>query len=237
MKKTVYYNDFVQAFIDHNREDNFSREALELIYDYLICYEESTGQEIELDVISICGEYSEEDILEFAKSNLDIEDFRYLLEENDNEEEIFDFSTYEKRVDELVLNIPTIYVDFTTELYKDYKIIGNKKVRREDEEGYYRILLIGILDENKEWIDSTNVYLVTDLDYNFAGIALTNEEAKEIGEQMPVKENERIADKKEFNVWEDMDLAFIREAVQEHLIDLSRFVGFTSHNTVVYEDY
>jgi len=232
MKKTVYYNDFVQAFIDHNREDSFSREALELIYDYLICYEENTGEEIELDVISICGEYSEEDILTFAKNNLDIEDF---FDEDKDEEEIFDFSTYEKRVDKLVLNIPNLYVDFTTELYKDYKIIGNKKVRREDEEGYYRILLIGILDENGEWIDSTNVYLVTDLDYNFAGIALTNEEAKEIGEQIPIKERETEENKDKS--WEDLDLDIIREAVEDDLVDSGLFVGVTSQDIVVYQVY
>jgi hypothetical protein len=232
MKKSVYYNDFVQEFIDYNREDSFSREALELIYDSLICYEEDTGEEIELDVIYICGKYSEEDILEFAKRELDINDLIY---EEEDEEEIFDFSTYEKRVDELVFNIPNLYVDFTTELYKDYKIIGNKKVRREDEESYFRILLIGILAENGEWIDSSNVYLVTDLDYSFAGIALTNEEAKEIGEQLPVKEVDKV--NIEEKSWEDIDFDVIRKAVEDDLVDRGCFVGFTSKDTVVYQDY
>lgn len=232
MKQTVYRDDFVQAFKDHNREDSFSIEALDLIYDYLIDYEENTDAgEIELDVISICGEFSEENILDFANRELDIEDFRYLLDEDDeddSEDEIFDFSTYSQKVIQLSPNIP--------EDYKEFKIIGNKKVRRKDKSNYYRILLIGLLNENEEWEDIPNPYFITDLDYKYYGLAFTNEEACEIGEQIPV-EKEEIMDKKEVTSWEAMDLDFIREAVQEHLIDNGEFVGFTSDDTVVYSEY
>ena len=69
MKTTVYQYDFIDAFSRMGRQDNFSYEGLEALYDYLIDYEESTGEEIELDVIALCCEYSEwEDIEEFLKN-------------------------------------------------------------------------------------------------------------------------------------------------------------------------
>jgi hypothetical protein len=60
MKTTVSKYDFERAFVDADRKENFSYEALGLLFDYFEDYEEETGQEIELDVIAICCEYSED---------------------------------------------------------------------------------------------------------------------------------------------------------------------------------
>lgn len=60
MKQTLDFNDFRNAFWSHNRTDNFSRKGLELLFDYLEEYEGLTGEEIELDVIALCCDYSEE---------------------------------------------------------------------------------------------------------------------------------------------------------------------------------
>jgi predicted ArsR family transcriptional regulator len=60
MKTTVSRYDFERAFVDANRKENFSYEALGLLFDYFEDYEEQTGEEIELDVIAICCEYSED---------------------------------------------------------------------------------------------------------------------------------------------------------------------------------
>jgi hypothetical protein len=60
MKTTVSRYDFERAFVDADRKDNFSYEALGLLFDYFESYEEETGEEIELDVIAICCEYSED---------------------------------------------------------------------------------------------------------------------------------------------------------------------------------
>jgi hypothetical protein len=60
MKTTVSKYDFERAFVDADRKENFSYEALGLLFDYFEDYEEQTGQEIELDVIAICCEYSED---------------------------------------------------------------------------------------------------------------------------------------------------------------------------------
>ncbi len=44
-----------------DRKENFSYEALNLLYDWFEEYEESCDTEVELDVIAICCEYTEDD--------------------------------------------------------------------------------------------------------------------------------------------------------------------------------
>jgi predicted ArsR family transcriptional regulator len=75
MKTTVSKYDFERAFVDADRKENFSYEALGLLFDYFESYEESTGEEIELDVIAICCEYSEDTIEDIiANYSIDVED-------------------------------------------------------------------------------------------------------------------------------------------------------------------
>lgn len=74
MKTTVSRYDFERAFINAGRKDQFSYEALGLLFNYLEEYEESTGEEIELDVIALCCEYSEsyaDDIIKDYKIDVD----------------------------------------------------------------------------------------------------------------------------------------------------------------------
>ena len=59
MKTTVSRYDFERAFIDADRKNTFTYDGLHLLFDYLEEYEESTGSEIELDVIALCCEYDE----------------------------------------------------------------------------------------------------------------------------------------------------------------------------------
>jgi hypothetical protein len=59
MKSTVYPEDFRAAFNRMGRGDQFSYEGLNLIFDYIAEYESESGEEIELDVIGICCEWSE----------------------------------------------------------------------------------------------------------------------------------------------------------------------------------
>ena len=55
--------DTVSSFRDEfracGRADQFSYEALGILFDYLEAYEMDTGEEIELDVVSLCCDYSE----------------------------------------------------------------------------------------------------------------------------------------------------------------------------------
>jgi len=59
MKTRVTLDDFMQAFKDRGRESQFSRPALYGLFNYLERYEQDTGEEIELDVIALCCDYTE----------------------------------------------------------------------------------------------------------------------------------------------------------------------------------
>lgn len=58
MKQSVNFNDFIDAFKRFDRYDGFGYSALRVIFDYLEDYEESTGEELELDVVAICCDYT-----------------------------------------------------------------------------------------------------------------------------------------------------------------------------------
>jgi hypothetical protein len=58
MKQTVNKSMFMDAFRTL-RPDSFSYEGLSTLFDYLESYEEELGEEIELDVIALCCDYSE----------------------------------------------------------------------------------------------------------------------------------------------------------------------------------
>ena len=50
---------FADAFRRMGREDQFSREALEALFNYLEEYEQDTGEDLELDVIALCCDFTE----------------------------------------------------------------------------------------------------------------------------------------------------------------------------------
>jgi len=67
MKKTINFTDFVDAFQDAGRDDNFSYDGKKALFEYLEDYEDDTGEEIELDVIALCCEYTEySDVAEYV---------------------------------------------------------------------------------------------------------------------------------------------------------------------------
>jgi len=70
---------FMEAFKDMGRLDNFSPEGLRTLYAYLTEMEDTTGEPIELDVIAICCDFSEEPLDDVLK-NYGLED----VEELDN---------------------------------------------------------------------------------------------------------------------------------------------------------
>ena len=59
MFQRVNFSDFRQAFHNHDRGNQFSYEGLKALFDYLEEQERDTGEEMELDVIALCCEYSE----------------------------------------------------------------------------------------------------------------------------------------------------------------------------------
>jgi hypothetical protein len=59
MKTTVYFAEFRDHF-NEIRPDNFSYQGLRILFDYLEEFEESTGEEVEFDVIAICCDFTED---------------------------------------------------------------------------------------------------------------------------------------------------------------------------------
>lgn len=68
MKTTVSVYDFRDAFARAGRQEQFSYEALGLIYEYLEDQERDLGKEYELDVVGLCCELSEETPDEIARN-------------------------------------------------------------------------------------------------------------------------------------------------------------------------
>lgn len=65
MKQTISQYEFRRAF-ENMRPENFSYEGITALFDYFEEYEKSTGEEIELDVIAICCDFSEMTLQEAA---------------------------------------------------------------------------------------------------------------------------------------------------------------------------
>lgn len=72
MYQQINEYEFHQAFRDMGRADQFSYEALDMLFEYLEQYEEDSGQPYELDVIGLCCEFSEDTIEDIAQ-NYDID--------------------------------------------------------------------------------------------------------------------------------------------------------------------
>ena len=83
MKLSLNKYGFERAFVDANRKEQFSYEALGLLFDYFEDYEEQTGEEIELDVIAICCDYYEDTTENIARN--------YLIDLNDANPEDEDY--------------------------------------------------------------------------------------------------------------------------------------------------
>ena len=60
MKDTINKNQFISWFRSSDTyKNNFSREGLSALFDYLEEMEASIGEELEFDPIALCCEYSE----------------------------------------------------------------------------------------------------------------------------------------------------------------------------------
>ena len=92
MKQTVSFSEFQDAF-QRLRPQNFSLEGLGVLWDYLEQYEQDCGVEVELDVIAICCDFSEDgweniaqaynfDLSECETEEEKIEEVRECLEAN-----------------------------------------------------------------------------------------------------------------------------------------------------------
>lgn len=58
MKQTINFTDFRDAF-EAVRPSNFTYEGLQALFEWLEDYENDTGEELELDVIGLCCDFTE----------------------------------------------------------------------------------------------------------------------------------------------------------------------------------
>ena len=85
MKNTLGFYEF-SSWFEQNRPNNFSREGLVSLFNYLEQYEEDTNTEIEFDPIALCCEYTEyDDLGEFHQN--------YGAETYPDEDAIMDYTT------------------------------------------------------------------------------------------------------------------------------------------------
>ena len=59
MKQTINSYEFIDTFRAHGRQTQFSYDGLRALFEYLEEMEDGMGEEMELDVIALCCDYSE----------------------------------------------------------------------------------------------------------------------------------------------------------------------------------
>ena len=60
MKTTLNFSQFCDEWKHwDDRKDTFSYEGKKALFEYLENYEEETGEEIELDIVALCCDYTE----------------------------------------------------------------------------------------------------------------------------------------------------------------------------------
>ena len=80
----VTLSDFFQEFKRYDR-DNFTREGMNALYNYLYDLSEDIGQDIELDVIALCVEYTEYKTVEEI-----VEQYDHLLSDTSDNEKVLE---------------------------------------------------------------------------------------------------------------------------------------------------
>ena len=108
MKTYISQYDFRRAF-QECRPDNFSYEGLKILFEYLEEYEMDIGEELELDVIGLCCDFSEstfEDIAALYNVEIDINE-----NEDEQKQQVIDFLQSEGAYVGETLN-SIIYRDF-----------------------------------------------------------------------------------------------------------------------------
>lgn len=75
MKTTINQSEFIDAFRRYDRYDQFGYDALVSLFDYVEQLEDDCGEEMELDVIALCCDYSEDSVGAIADNySIDLSD-------------------------------------------------------------------------------------------------------------------------------------------------------------------
>lgn len=82
MIQTMTFTNFYDAFKNSSRKDSFSREALELIFEYI----EETDADQEFDLVGICCDYEEASLDDFLNDYSHDSDISEIQTDLENEE-------------------------------------------------------------------------------------------------------------------------------------------------------
>jgi len=86
--KTVSFSDFLEEFKNYGREDQFSYEGKKALYDYLNDLSEDIGENIELDIIGLCCDFTEYNSIEEF-----LNDYSHTIGDINDIEDIRDYTT------------------------------------------------------------------------------------------------------------------------------------------------
>lgn len=123
MYMKVYESDFIDAFKNwETYKDNFSYEGLKELFSYFEEYEEAIGDDIELDVVAICCDWSE-----YTESNLII-DYGHIVDDETldilNADDHEDYAeAFQALIDELEQNTTVIPVDIIVRDEKTWEYV------------------------------------------------------------------------------------------------------------------
>ena len=90
MKTTINFSEFRDLF-QKIRPDNFSYQGQKILFDYFEDYEQSSGEELECDVIAICCDFSEstwETIAADYDSSIELDKSK---DEDEQKKQVIDF--------------------------------------------------------------------------------------------------------------------------------------------------
>ena len=59
MKQTISFGQFQDAFYNMDRQNQFTYKGKKALFEYLEEYEDDTDEQIELDVIALCCDFTE----------------------------------------------------------------------------------------------------------------------------------------------------------------------------------
>ena len=78
MKQQVNFSQFIDAFRDYGRHDQFTYQAKRALFDWIEEMDDDCGTESELDVVALCCEFSEieEDDKEYQDRSVGIYKYR-----------------------------------------------------------------------------------------------------------------------------------------------------------------
>lgn len=60
--QTLTFSQFCDAFAKMERQDQFSYDGKRVLFDYLEEYSDSMGEDVDLDIIALCCDYSEDNL-------------------------------------------------------------------------------------------------------------------------------------------------------------------------------